>query len=353
MPNVLVRRQLLVLFTVMVVAALAVVAINGGTSLAGDDGIERPAAEAPAAAAVATSAAQAHTKLVSMAAFQSISTPDVTRTMVAGSFCATGVGHDPNFNSWQLTAPVELPVGAVITGMNADLYDADANNITLYLVRSDLNDRSLVVAIASSGTAGFGNFAASPFTHTVTAHEGLWLVYDSSAAGANLNGICGVQIEYEIPSDNDNLVFTALAAPCRLFDTKAASAAPWVGPLGPVDGAVSFEITTPSAGQVGNQGGAACAETAVPADAVAVSINIIARSPLEQGHIRAAATGSATQPMVNYSLAAGMNNSSAVTVALGGGSMDIQIGGLAALTDSVDVRGVVLGYFTPGPNVSD
>ena len=142
--------------------------------------------------------------------------------------------------------------------------------------------------------------------------------------------------------------YTAVT-PCVVFDSRATQDATG-GFLGPINGgqAVTEQITgTFPAGQGGGAAGSTCG---IPAGAALVEINIVAVNALNEGNLRVT-DGSPTTSggVVNFNnLTPKLNSANAVIVPLDatGHIVVTPNCGAGCTADSVDIRGVVLGYFT-------
>lgn len=160
----------------------------------------------------------------------------------------------------------------------------------------------------------------------------------------------------------EDTVYTAVT-PCAVFDSRTTQGAtgvfagPYLGDRTPTGFAgvnnKTLQITdTFPTGQGGGN-----TDCGIPKDAVAVHINIVATNPLTAGNIVAAPAGQTppTGGIVNYQvLTPALNNSNASNIPLSAdGTLDIYTNcGQSCTAATVDVRGVVLGYYTPG-NISD
>lgn len=347
------------------IAVFAIAALVGVFVLAGEspavgsigDGFEQGSGTTGISAEAAASlAATSHVKQVHPTGFDVIDSTDTKTLLSTNDYCMSSGGAS-GF-AGDLITSVELPVGAVITGFSVHYWDNDAANVNAFLGRtSQAGAGTASVAqigdgFISAGTPGFGQ-GTVVVSEAVDANETFFLYY-RTFSGSSDTALCGFDLLYDIPSSGDNLLFTALDAPCKVFDTFTAPPGVFAGPVGPDDGLLTPVIAAPSAGEVTSQGGdAGCAETAIPADAVAVSINFTTRNISQKGNIRTAASGAATKPVVNFSDTAVMNNSNEVTVLLSGGAIDFEIGGQASGDDTLNVSGVVFGYYTPLPNLGN
>ena len=141
--------------------------------------------------------------------------------------------------------------------------------------------------------------------------------------------------------DLDQLEFVP-TAPCAVFDSRSGTGA-WDGPF---DGGESR--TAAVTGSVPASQGAADCE-APPEDAVAVSLNLVALSATGSGNLQLSAAGVAPEGgVVNFT--PGINNSNAVPVEVdASGQVDVRNNS----GSSVDVRGVVLGYYVPALLAAD
>ena len=126
--------------------------------------------------------------------------------------------------------------------------------------------------------------------------------------------------------------------PCAVFDTRFGTGA-FDGPLDGGD-VVTFTVASDSALPIA-QGGAGCA--GVPADAVAVELNLVAARPHGTGNLRVSPAGTVPQGgVVNFTN--GFDNSSSVVVPVDDqGRIDVGVNGL--VPNLVDVRGVAVGYY--------
>ncbi len=145
-----------------------------------------------------------------------------------------------------------------------------------------------------------------------------------------------------------DLLFVPLT-PCRVFDTRQGSAG---GPLAP--GEIRGFVINGSAGfvnQGGNSGGCGVPTGAVPPQATAVVINLIAVTPRGPGDLRAWAYDQ-PEPLasvLNYAAVPGLNIANGVIVPVAGTGMvpdDIKI---HAEVSGTHVVGDVTGYFTRFP----
>lgn len=133
--------------------------------------------------------------------------------------------------------------------------------------------------------------------------------------------------------------------PCSVFDSRASQspAAPFDGPYD--DGELrTFDVVGSfDAAQGGGQ-----TDCGVPAEAQAVLLNLVAVNPAAVGSLAVGPESSdPDQPVVSFApLAQPLNNSNAVVVDLAGELIDVAAS-CAGCVDATDVRGVVLGYFTP------
>ena len=139
----------------------------------------------------------------------------------------------------------------------------------------------------------------------------------------------------------EDTAYTAIT-PCASFDSRTDT--------GSLNGQYShneirdFQIT--GIAPTDQQFGVNCA---VPADADAVLINIVAISPTTGGNFRAFATGdTGTGGVVNYAaVSPNLNNSNAVVIPLSSsGEISIQNNCGNCGTPSAHARGIILGYFT-------
>jgi hypothetical protein len=137
--------------------------------------------------------------------------------------------------------------------------------------------------------------------------------------------------------------------PCRVFDTRQGSAG---GPL--AAGEIRGFVINGSAGfvnQGGHSGGCGVPTGAVPPDATAVVLNLIAVAPAGPGDLRAWAYDQA-EPLasvLNYAAVPGLNIANGVIVPVAGTGLvpaDLKI---KAEVSGTHVVGDVTGYFTRFP----
>lgn len=133
--------------------------------------------------------------------------------------------------------------------------------------------------------------------------------------------------------------------PCAAFDSRAGQ-----GPSAPFDGAYgdgeirTFDVLGAfDPGQGGGQ-----SDCGVPASAQSVLLNLVAVSPTSSGSLAVGPAGSApSEPVVSFApLPQALNNSNAVVVELTGEQLDVAAS-CAGCSSTTEVRGVILGYFTP------
>ena len=305
--------------------AVAAVAFVGGTSLAGPE--ERPIPD-PAPAGVPSDGAQTSrgesasraeaittgsatydsttlTKFIPAWAFvptQGEGTyNDTLRT--DGTSSATCVSPGTGLGGQTIIdffAPVELPDGAQITGVTFTGIDSAAQNITISLLREQVNESfvlfgspstvtrstpTIVTSFSTSGTPGVTQIS-NPATPALAEDVGYGVngggfvltgfytrfhtlkVSMVPAAGLN-NAICGVEVNYKVPVPaNPGVVFFPIT-PFRAFDSRDADYGPAATILAPggvktISIADGHDLTT----------GVTNATNLVPAGATAITYNI-------------------------------------------------------------------------------
>ena len=124
-----------------------------------------------------------------------------------------------------------------------------------------------------------------------------------------------------------------------------------------LDGADLNDVATldmTAVGMPSGQGGEVCAQTAVPAEAVAVSLNLIAQFVDARGNLQIGPAGGNTESVVNFVDTVDMNNSTELTVPVNGnGEIDVRVGGSGTngIANVATAKGVLLGYWVPGDSV--
>lgn len=135
-------------------------------------------------------------------------------------------------------------------------------------------------------------------------------------------------------------------SPCVAFDSR-----PNQGPAGPFAGlrdggqSTTYGVTGSIPAAQGGGGG----DCGVPDGATGVLINLVALNPAAEGNLQAFATGTTPSGgVLNFAnLDPAMNNANAVPVPLSaGGTLDVFVNtGPTDISDAVNVRGVILGYY--------
>jgi|GEM_PF-5481106 len=175
----------------------------------------------------------------------------------------------------------------------------------------------------------------------------LWVV--SIVVASMLGAIFGPAVASAVlpngsTSPGDGLVFVPVE-PCKVFAGIK------------LDGADMNDVATVDMTAVPNSTGQnqdPCAQTAAPAGAAAVSLNLIAQSAKARGNLQIGPSGGTTESLVNYVNTVDMNNSTELTVSVdSNGQLDLQAGGSGTngIADVITAKGVLLGYYVPGDSL--
>lgn len=309
----------------------------------------------PTIDALATQPGQSsHARFVPGRAFVAADT--VTVRTDSGGGCID-VGDDD-----QVHLGLDLPHGAVVTGVTFHTYDTDAEDTTLEVQRHDTATATGgaapvtdVVWRLSTTTedAGFATVrATSPLVADGAAIDlDTWTYSLVVLGGGEPHDVCGVRLEYTV-DDGSALTFHQVG-PCVAFDTRPGRG----GRETPLAGGATatFDLVAVDHGPEGGARGGCRLPPATGADrdgTVAVLVNLVALDAGDFGNLK---LWDADVPEPDGGVVvfpAGGQNANAVTVGVSDGG-DLDDGGLVVVRNNsrgaTHVRGVVLGYYTRAP----
>jgi S-layer homology domain len=93
-----------------------------------------------------------------------------------------------------LGSGINLPSGAILSGVRAYYYDNHAGNIEVFIWRKTMpSARSLLGSAASSGTPGYGSLYLS-LSHTIRNGDGNYVIYVGASTGTSALRVAGVRL---------------------------------------------------------------------------------------------------------------------------------------------------------------